>query len=379
MGLVKFSHTIFAMPFALMAFVFALKTTDAQFSWILLLQVVGCMVFARNVAMGFNRWADHKIDGENPRTATREIPAGKISPKSAMTFVVINALLFIAVSSSINLLTAVLSHVALIVVMFYSYCKRFTSLAHLVLGLSLGIAPAAAYIAVTGTLTFAPCLISLLVLTWCGGFDIIYALQDLEFDRQRGLHSIPVRFGVRGALYISITLHAASIISLILFAGIVSAFVDNVATVLMIAPVALAFCKKVGVSPVSSIICIAISSNLQGAATLVGDTTSILLAKAAGLDFSSFFVDEGKVGMFWVVQAGALVSALIILFMFRKERNPIEFEGKTKVEDYVPTILLVGTVVALIAVSFIPYKDAAAPALSTNPTSPTVSSVLHFS
>ena len=151
------------------------------------------------------------------------------------------------------------------------------------------------------------------------------------------------------------------VFALSLFAGIVSAFVDNVATVLMIAPVALAFCKKVGVSPVSSIICIAISSNLQGAATLVGDTTSILLAKAAGLDFSSFFVDEGKVGMFWVVQAGALVSALIILFMFRKERNPIEFEGKTKVEDYVPTILLVGTVVALIAVSFIPYKDAAAP------------------
>ena len=218
MGLVKFSHTIFAMPFALMAFVFALKTTEAQFSWILLLQVVGCMVFARNVAMGFNRWADHKIDGENPRTATREIPAGKISPKSAMTFVVINALLFITVSSSINLLTAVLSPVALIVVMFYSYCKRFTSLAHLVLGLSLGIAPAAAYIAVTGTLTFVPCLISLLVLTWCGGFDIIYALQDLEFDRQRGLHSIPVRFGVRGALYISIALHAVSIAALILFA-----------------------------------------------------------------------------------------------------------------------------------------------------------------
>ena len=135
-----------------------------------------------------------------------------------MTFVVINALLFIAISSSINLLTALLSPVALAVVMFYSYCKRFTSLAHLVLGLSLGIAPSAAYIAVTGTLTFAPCLISLLVLTWCGGFDIIYALQDLDFDRQRGLHSIPVRFGVRGALYISIALHAVSILALILFA-----------------------------------------------------------------------------------------------------------------------------------------------------------------
>lgn len=218
LSLVKFSHTIFAMPFALMAFVFAIKTTEAQFNWILLLQIVGCMVFARNVAMSFNRWADHKIDGDNPRTASREIPAGKISPKSALIFVIVNALLFIALSSSINLLTAVLSPVALAVIMFYSYCKRFTAMAHLVLGLSLGIAPAAAYIAATGTIATAPCLISLLVLTWCGGFDIIYALQDLEFDRQRGLHSIPVRFGVRGALYISIALHAISIAALILFA-----------------------------------------------------------------------------------------------------------------------------------------------------------------
>lgn len=217
MGLVKFSHTIFAMPFALMAFVFALKSTESEFSWILLLQIIGCMVFARNVAMGFNRWTDWKIDRNNPRTASREIPAGKISPKSAIIFVIINALLFIAVSSSINLLTAILSPVALAVVMFYSYCKRFTSLAHIVLGLSLGIAPSAAYIATTGTLTFAPCLISLLVLTWCGGFDIIYALQDLDFDRQNGLHSIPVRFGVKGALYISIALHAISIASLIIF------------------------------------------------------------------------------------------------------------------------------------------------------------------
>ena len=146
-----------------------------------------------------------------------------------------------------------------------------------------------------------------------------------------------------------------------LFAGIVSAFVDNVATVLMIAPVALAFCKKLEVSPVPAIICIAVSSNLQGAATLVGDTTSILLGKAANLDFSDFFVDSGKPGMFWVVEAGAVMSALIILLMFRKENNPIEFKSRTKVEDYIPTYLLVGTVIALIAVSFIPYKDNAAP------------------
>ena len=150
------------------------------------------------------------------------------------------------------------------------------------------------------------------------------------------------------------------VVALSLFAGIVSAFVDNVATVLMIAPVALAFCKKLNISPVPSIICIAISSNLQGAATLVGDTTSILLAKAANLDFSDFFVHDGHIGMFWVVQAGAIVSAFIILFMFRKDKDKIVFEGKTKVEDKFPTFLLVGTVLALIAVSFIPYKDAAA-------------------
>ena len=147
------------------------------------------------------------------------------------------------------------------------------------------------------------------------------------------------------------------IVAVSLFAGIVSAFVDNVATVLMIAPVALAFCKKVGISPVPSIICIAISSNLQGAATLVGDTTSILLAKAANLDFSDFFVHNSHVGMFWVVQAGAVASAFIIWFMFRKESAKIDFNNRTKVEDKFPTFLLVGTIVALIAVSFIPYKS----------------------
>ena len=216
--LVKFSHTIFAMPFALMSFAYALWSSEAEFSWWLLLQVVLCMVFARNVAMGFNRWADHKIDAENPRTASREIPAGQISPRKAMIFVVINAVLFIATASTINLLTATLSPVALTVIMFYSYCKRFTSLAHLVLGLSLAIAPAGAYIAVTGTLTFAPCLLSLVVLTWTGGFDIIYALQDAEFDRKRGLHSIPSHFSVATSLYISIALHCVSVVALVLFA-----------------------------------------------------------------------------------------------------------------------------------------------------------------
>lgn len=216
--LVKFSHTIFAMPFALVAFTYALWSSEAEFSWWLLLQVVLCMVFARNVAMGFNRWADRDIDKENPRTASREIPSGQISPRNALAFVVVNALLFVATAMTINLLTALLSPVALAVVMFYSYCKRFTSLAHLVLGLSLSIAPAGVYIAVTGTLTFVPCLLSLVVLTWTGGFDIIYALQDAAFDRERGLHSIPSRFSVATSLYISIALHCISVAALVLFA-----------------------------------------------------------------------------------------------------------------------------------------------------------------
>ena len=152
-----------------------------------------------------------------------------------------------------------------------------------------------------------------------------------------------------------------AVLSLSLFAGFISAFVDNVATVLMIAPVALAMCKKLNISPVAPIICIAVSSNLQGAATLVGDTTSILLAKAANLDFLDFFVDEGKMGMFFVVELGALMSALVLLFMFRHENDPVNMHERTKVEDLFPTWLLLGTLVCLIAVSFIPYKSGAKP------------------
>lgn len=221
LSLVLFQHTIFAMPFALMAFVFALKSDhfDPEKSiWLLLLQVVGCMVFARNVAMGFNRWADRKIDAENPRTAGRDIPAGRISAREALIFVVVNALLFVGVACTINPLTAWLSPVALFVVMFYSYCKRFTSLAHLVLGLALGIAPSGAYIAVTGRLDLPAAILSLLVMSWCGGFDIIYALQDARFDRERGLHSIPARFSARNSLIISALLHVVSFVALLWFA-----------------------------------------------------------------------------------------------------------------------------------------------------------------
>ncbi|MBL1054783.1 MAG: UbiA family prenyltransferase, partial [Escherichia coli] len=223
-GLVKFAHTIFAMPFALIGFVYALRTEGipsdcaGRYGWVvLLLQVLLCMVFARNAAMGFNRWADRRIDRANPRTADREIPAGKISARAALRFVIVNALLFVVTASTINLLTGLLSPVALFVILIYSYCKRFTALAHLVLGLGLGIAPVGAYIAVTGHFAWPPCILALLVMTWCGGFDIIYALQDADFDRKNGLYSIPARFSARVSLLFSILLHVVSVAALFWF------------------------------------------------------------------------------------------------------------------------------------------------------------------
>lgn len=217
--LVKFSHTIFAMPFALLSFTYAWTTTEPQTPlWLLLLQVIGCMIFARNVAMGFNRWADREIDARNPRTAKREIPAGTITARGAMLFVITNAILFITLAALINPLCGWLSPVALAIVMFYSYCKRFTSLAHIVLGISLGIAPVGAYMAVTGTSSWECWVLALIVMTWCSGFDIIYALQDAEFDRENGLHSIPSRFSARTSLIISALLHLTSIALLVVFA-----------------------------------------------------------------------------------------------------------------------------------------------------------------
>ncbi len=217
-NLVVFSHTIFAMPFALMGFVYAIASTSASFQWTLLVQVILCMIFARNTAMGFNRWADRDIDAKNERTAQREIPAQRISPRAAILFVIINALLFIATACTINSLTALLSPVALFVVIIYSYCKRFTSAAHLVLGLGLSIAPVGAYIAVTGSFALAPCVLAGVVMTWTAGFDIIYALQDAQFDRKEGLHSIPARFSAKGALRISTLLHICSSALLLYFA-----------------------------------------------------------------------------------------------------------------------------------------------------------------
>jgi|APAra7269096979_1048534.scaffolds.fasta_scaffold00020_19 4-hydroxybenzoate polyprenyltransferase len=207
LSLVKFSHTIFAMPFALTGFFIATIKTDASFSWQLFLLVVLCMVFARSAAMAFNRYLDADIDRKNPRTVQREIPRGVITEKNALIFVIVNCLLFMAATWFINFLCFLLSPVALLVVLGYSYTKRFTALCHLVLGLGLSLAPVGAYLAVTGHFAVLPVLLSVLVLCWVAGFDIIYSLQDEDFDRSLALNSIPTWLGKAGALHFSEGLH----------------------------------------------------------------------------------------------------------------------------------------------------------------------------
>lgn len=218
LSLVKFSHTIFAMPFALIGFFLAVQLTSASFEWQLLLKVVLCMVFARNAAMAFNRYIDRNIDEKNPRTAIREIPAGIISANSALWFVILNSVAFVITTFTINKLCFALSPVALSVVLGYSLTKRFTALCHLILGLGLSLAPIGAYLAVVGQFDLLPVLFSLAVLFWVGGFDIIYALQDEEFDRENELFSIPVVLGKNKALMLSNLLHALTA-ALLFWAG----------------------------------------------------------------------------------------------------------------------------------------------------------------
>jgi 4-hydroxybenzoate polyprenyltransferase len=220
LSLIKFSHTIFAMPFALTGFfmgVVASRTMPegAGMSWRLLGLVVLCMVFCRSAAMAFNRWLDRDVDALNPRTVVREIPSGTIRPQSALLFVIINCVLFILCTFFINPLCFALSPVALAVVLGYSYTKRFTALCHLVLGVGLGLAPVGAYLAVTGAFAWPPVLLGLAVTTWVAGFDVIYALQDEAFDQSQRLHSIPVWLGTRRALFFSEMLHFASAILLV--------------------------------------------------------------------------------------------------------------------------------------------------------------------
>lgn len=219
LSLVKFSHTVFAMPFALIGFFYAWHNSAEQFPLKLFLLVLLCMVFARNTAMGFNRLVDRKIDEKNPRTNLREIPKGIIKPRSALIFVVINSIAFIATTYPINRLVFALSPVALLVVLFYSYTKRFTSLCHFVLGLGLSLAPIGAYLSVAGEFALLPILFSVIVLFWSSGFDIIYSLQDEEFDRSEQLHSIPATLGRRNALILAIVLHLL-VVGLVIFIGL---------------------------------------------------------------------------------------------------------------------------------------------------------------
>lgn len=182
-----------------------------------------CMVFARSAAMGFNRWIDRRFDSLNPRTANREIPAGVIGANPALAFVIVSSILFVATTWLINPLCFALSFVALFVVLFYSYTKRFTALCHLVLGLGLSLAPIGAYLSVTGSFAVLPIFFSLLVLTWVSGFDIIYALQDEAFDRSQQLYSIPAILGAKKALMVSRFLHLGSG-ALVICAGIYGHF-----------------------------------------------------------------------------------------------------------------------------------------------------------
>jgi 4-hydroxybenzoate polyprenyltransferase len=216
LSLVTFSHTIFAMPFAFIGFFLAVTTTSHHFEWPRLLMMVLCMVFARNSAMAFNRFLDRDIDAKNPRTKQRDIPAGRISAKAALTFTVINCLLLIITTWFINPLCFFLSPVALLVVLGYSATKRFTALCHLVLGLGLSLAPIGAYLVVTGQFALTPLLFSLAVLCWVSGFDIIYAMQDEDFDRNENLHSIPAYLGKVGALRLSTALHVLSAIFIVI-------------------------------------------------------------------------------------------------------------------------------------------------------------------
>lgn len=237
LSLVKFSHTIFAMPFALIGFFLGItymqkhpeagelifKATAMDGWGMKLFLVLACMVTARSAAMAFNRYLDRSFDAKNPRTAFREIPAGIISANSALRFVILNCVLFVTATYFINDICFFLSPVALFVILFYSYTKRFTALCHIVLGLGLSLAPIGAYLAVTGRFDILPILFSMAVIFWVSGFDVIYALQDVEFDQSQELYSIPRVLGKAKALRVSEILHVCSSVCVIA-AGIYGGF-----------------------------------------------------------------------------------------------------------------------------------------------------------
>ncbi len=232
LSLVKFSHTLFALPFAMIGFflgIFAQQAKDAGHrhglseSGLRFFLVLVCMITARSAAMAFNRYLDRHFDARNPRTAIREIPRGIIAPHSALRFVIICSVIFITTCWFINPLCFFLSPIALFTILFYSYTKRFTALCHLVLGIGLSLAPIGAFLAVTGRFELLPLLFSGAVICWVSGFDIIYSMQDIDFDKSENLISIPTTIGKKGSLNISIFLHMLSTI-FVVSAGFVGEF-----------------------------------------------------------------------------------------------------------------------------------------------------------
>lgn len=216
--MIKFEHTIFALPFAYLGMIlgsydkFNQLPTWSEFLWITL-----AMVGARSAAMALNRLIDSTIDQLNPRTATRAIPAGKLSIKETIVFVIISLLIFIVATLQLSPLAIKLLPIALLILVFYSYTKRFTWLCHFFLGAAIGLAPVAAWVAVTNEVTLAAVILYIIVALWTAGFDIIYATQDIEFDEKHGLHSIPVRFGIKKSLIIARVMHGITILGLLLF------------------------------------------------------------------------------------------------------------------------------------------------------------------
>jgi len=214
LAMIKFEHTLFALPFA---FLGAVLAANGLPSWWQILWITVAMFGARSAAMTFNRIIDRKFDAKNPRTANRELPSGKLSVSFAWAFFIASVILFEIAAYSLNWLTFALSPVALLSILGYSYAKRFTSLAHLILGWSLAISPTAAWIAVRGAIdSEVPILLSLLVMMWTAGFDVLYACQDYEFDKKAGLRSIPARFGIKNSLRIARLFHVQAFIVLLL-------------------------------------------------------------------------------------------------------------------------------------------------------------------
>jgi 4-hydroxybenzoate polyprenyltransferase len=212
--MIKFEHTLFALPFA---FLGAILAADGVPTWQQLVWITVAMVGARSAAMTFNRIIDSDIDAANPRTANRELPSGKLSKGFAWTFLVVSIVVFLLAAYMLNWLTFALAPVALLSVLGYSYAKRFTAFAHLILGWALAISPSAAWIAVRGSLdSEVPLLLSLVVLMWTSGFDVMYACQDYEFDKKAGLRSIPAKFGIKNALWIARLFHLQAFVALIL-------------------------------------------------------------------------------------------------------------------------------------------------------------------